>query len=395
MKENQKERLIVKDFGPISNLDIEIRPLTLFIGTQGSGKSTISKLLTICRDLRWWLRILENDNTLKPFLDFGIDEFFNDKSYIQYLYNDIVIIYQDGSFSYKSEDKTNKEALEKSLKYQIAISATSLLERTGQTIKDLEDFHTLNLVKANSRLGLYILAERNLVGNLSNSLASIMLYQIPLSNSLLEYMSIFEKAKKEYPSYSIPFFNVKFVKKDGQERIELNGKNKDLPLSACSSGLQSALPMLMVIDYALKTNCFDAFVIEEPEQNLFPENQFEVLKFITSKLGAKETCQFIITTHSPYMLSSLNVLMLAFKLIQNEDEEVRNKVEEIIKPGLTVNPDKVAVYSLNPEGEDYCKSLLSEKTGLVSGNELDSVSEIIGDDFDRLYTIYLQTKKKK
>ena len=388
-----KEKLIVKNFGPISNLDIEIRPLTLFIGTQGSGKSTVSKLLTICRDLRWWLQILENENTLKPFIDFSIDEFFNDDSYIQYIYDDIDIIYQDGSFTYKSGDKTNKEVLEKTLKFQIAKSATSLLERTGQTTEDLADPHTLNLIKANSRLGLYILAERNLVGNLSNSLASIMLHQIPLSNPLLEYMSIFEKAKKEYPSYSIPFFNVKFVKKDGQERIELNGKNKDLPLSACSSGLQSALPMLMVIDYALKTNCFDAFVIEEPEQNLFPHNQFEILNFITSKFGAEKPCQFIITTHSPYMLSSLNVLMLAYKL--NQNEEVRNQVEEIIKPGFTVNPDNVAVYSLNPEGEDYCKSLISEKTGLVSVNELDSVSEIIGDDFDRLYSLYLQTKKKK
>ena len=50
MKENQEERLIVRNFGPVNNLDIEIRPLTLFIGTQGSGKSTISKLLTICRE---------------------------------------------------------------------------------------------------------------------------------------------------------------------------------------------------------------------------------------------------------------------------------------------------------------------------------------------------------
>ena len=393
MAKTVKERLIVKNFGPISNLDIETRPLTLFIGTQGSGKSTVSKLLTICRDLRWWIQILENENTMKPFIDFSIDEYFNDESYIQYLYDDIDITYKNGSFTYKSKGKANKKALEKILKYQIAKSATSLLERTGLTKENLADPHTLNLIKANSRLGLYILAERNLVGNLSNSLASIMLHQIPLSNALLEYMSIFEKAKKEYPSYSVPFFNVKFVKKDGQERIELNGKNKDLPLSACSSGLQSALPMLMVIDYALKTNCFDAFVIEEPEQNLFPENQFEVLSFITSKFWTNKTSQFIITTHSPYMLSSLNMLMLAYRLNQNED--VRGQVEGIVKPGYTVNPDDVAVYSLNPDSEEYCKSLISEKTGLVSVNELDSVSEYIGDDFDRLYTLYLQTRKKK
>ena len=41
------EKIIVKDFGPIKDLDIEIKRFTVFIGTQGSGKSTISKLLTI------------------------------------------------------------------------------------------------------------------------------------------------------------------------------------------------------------------------------------------------------------------------------------------------------------------------------------------------------------
>ena len=72
----EKERLVVKNFGPITNLDIEIRPLTLFIGTQGSGKSTVSKLLTICRDMRWWINILENnqEGIIKPFIDFGINE---------------------------------------------------------------------------------------------------------------------------------------------------------------------------------------------------------------------------------------------------------------------------------------------------------------------------------
>ena len=58
------ERLTVCHFGPISNLDITIRPMTLFIGTQGSGKSTIAKLLTFCREtLRADIlnRIIPND----------------------------------------------------------------------------------------------------------------------------------------------------------------------------------------------------------------------------------------------------------------------------------------------------------------------------------------------
>lgn len=390
----EKERLVVKNFGPITNLDIEIRPFTLFIGTQGSGKSTVSKLLTICRDIRWWLQILEKNDVYKPFVDFGINEYFQEDSSFLYVLDDEEIKYEKGMFEYKSKDKDDTEAIIKTLKIIIAESSVSYLknEKDGLTKENLSDPHTLNVLKAYSRMGLYILAERNLVGNLSDSLASILLHQIPLSNPLLEYMSMFEKAKKEFSSYEVPFFDVKYIKKEGKDKIELSNKSKDLPLSACSSGLQSALPMLMVIDYALKTGCFNSFVVEEPEQNLFPENQREVLEFFTKRLWNKECDKFVLTTHSPYLLSCLNVLMLAYKL--HNIEKVREEAEKIIVMGRTVNPDVVAVYGLYPDEKEYCKSLISEKTGLVSVNELDSVSENIGDDFDRLYELYRQVNKK-
>ena len=357
MAENQKERLIVRNFGPISNLDIEIRPLTLFIGTQGSGKSTISKLLTICRDLRWWLLLLENaesEKIMKPFYDFAINEFFQEDSYIYYTVNGGIVRYEHGIFSFKSE-VVDADIIKEYISY----SNTKLMHNSLVPISETEDKLSNNIMDANARMILYILAERNLVGNLSESLASMLTAQVPLPKPMMEYMSMFERAKKEYPTYNIPFFGVKFIKKEGRERIELQGKNKDLPLSACSSGLQSAIPMLMVIDYALKMECFDAFVIEEPEQNLFPENQFEILGFITSKFWVKEQCQFVITTHSPYMLSSLNVLMLAYRLHQNED--VRERVDEIVKPGFTVNPDNVAVF-----GKD--RTCICKRTGFCIGD---------------------------
>lgn len=382
------ERLVVRNFGPITNLDIEFRRLTLFIGDQGSGKSTLSKLLTICRDYNWWLLMLENadaEDVKKPFYDFGINEYFMGDTFINYTMTGFSIKYENGAFSIVS-DYIDADDIKKYFLY--------LNKRYGNGLDSVVDEAQAKELESYARAVLYILAERNLVGNLSESLASMLTAQVPLPKPLMEYMSMFERAKKEYPSYNIPFFNVKFVKKNGKERVELVGKDKDLPLSACSSGLQSAIPMLMVIDYALKTESFNSFVIEEPEQNLFPQNQFEMLGFVTSKLWYKnQRRQFIITTHSPYLLSSLNVLMLAYKL--QHTEEVREEAEKIIIPGYTVNPDDVSVFALDPNGEVYCKSLISEKTGLVSVNELDSVSEVIGDDFDRLYDLYRQVNKKK
>ena len=54
MNSNQQkllpDRLVVKNFGPIKHLDIEIKPLTILIGESGSGKSAILKLMSL---LRW------------------------------------------------------------------------------------------------------------------------------------------------------------------------------------------------------------------------------------------------------------------------------------------------------------------------------------------------------
>ena len=282
-----------------------------------------------------------------------------------------------------------KEDIEKYIAY-----CDAKLKHKGEMPKDEQiDEVSQAVLDANARMILYILAERNLVGNLSEAIASLWRADVPLSKPLLEYMSWFENARHKLVPYNVPVFGVRFVKKNGTYRIELTDKEKDLPLKACSSGLQSAIPMLMIIDYALQTDSFDSFVIEEPEQNLFPEKQFEMLGFVTSRMWHPKQRQFIITTHSPYLLSSLNVMMLAYRLQQIDD--VREEAIKILVPGYTVNPDKVAVYSLNPNDAVYCKSLISEKTGMVSVNELDSVSEIIGDDFDRLYRLYVKTLKKK
>lgn len=385
------ERLVIRNFGPITNLDIEFRRLTLFIGDQGSGKSTLSKLLTICRDMRWWLQLLENpesDEIRKPFFNFGINEYFMDDSYIKYSMGGLVIKYEEGVFRIVSND-IGKDEISVYFEYLNKKFGYSQDSSSSSETDDVEQA----FMEANARMILYNPAERNLVGNLSEATASLWSAGIPLPKPLLEYMGLFERATKLFPRYEIPIFKVDFVKKDNKNMIELSGKDKLISLSASSSGLQSAIPMLMVIDFALKTNCFDSFVIEEPEQNLFPKNQFEMLGFVTTRLWTNQRRQFIITTHSPYMLSSLNVLMLAYKL--QHIEEVREEAEKIIKPSYTVNPDDVVVYSLDPESEEYCKSLISEKTGLVSVNELDSVSEVIGDDFDRLYDLYRQANKKK
>ena len=43
--------LTIKNFGPIKDATIELKNFLVLIGGQGTGKSTIAKVLTICQEL--------------------------------------------------------------------------------------------------------------------------------------------------------------------------------------------------------------------------------------------------------------------------------------------------------------------------------------------------------
>ena len=392
-----REVIEIRNFGPISNVALTIFPFTIFIGDQGSGKSTISKLLTICRDIRWRHDILEGikESILRPFKEFSIDEFFREDTFISYKEeaSSDSIVYENGVFSYTMSGVDDVEEAKNKLKYLIVGTTQSLAQRTGNVKLEDTDSYTRKLLRANTRVGLYVPAERNIAGVLSQSLASVILNKIPFPDVILEFMSIFEKAKKEFHTFEVPFLNARFVEKEGSNRIFLPTCDKDISFNACSSGLQSTLPMMMVIDYSRKTDCFDSFVVEEPEQNLFPKNQRELMFYFASKLNNNK-CNFVLTTHSPYLLSCLNVQLLASKLYAIDG--LKDEVSNIIKKDFIVNSKDVAVYSLGTKADDndYCRSLISQTTGLVSINELDAVSEYIGDDYERLYSLYLRSKKK-
>ena len=98
----------------------------------------------------------------------------------------------------------------------------------------------------------------------------------------------------------------------------------------------------------------------------------------------------IINTHSPYLLSALNISILAAKI--SKIKELKNDADAIVPPQFQIDYDDVAVYSL---GEDpYCKSIIDKKTGLVSVNYLDVISEALSSDFGKLYQLYLNILQK-
>ena len=99
------------------------------------------------------------------------------------------------------------------------------------------------------------------------------------------------------------------------------------------------------------------FFIEEPEQNLFPEPQKDLLLniikhlvFVNSNEKAKQRSMVVLTTHSPYILSVINELMAEAKLYDLHYEKPIEGVVDFINDECIMSSDYYSAYYINDNG---------------------------------------------
>ena len=128
--------------------------------------------------------------------------------------------------------------------------------------------------------------------------------------------------------------------------------------------------------------------LEEPEQNLFPLTQVELV-YELLKNTALHNDNLFIATHSPYILYALNNCMLGYKVkdkIPADVSELRDNESS------WVNPKDVAVWEIQ-DGEfssmvDKKNMTLQDADGLIRGNYFDRVMKLIMTDFSNYSTFY-------
>lgn len=392
-----KGLFIIKNFGPIEDISINLKRINIFIGEQGVGKSTIAKLYSCMQDVFLHFLIIINSEEEKIrtiFQRYGIHTYFNENTYVEFhTLAGYVIKYNEQKYTL-----THPSFSEEQIKGHIVnlLYQSMLHSLKGAELSSEEEFGRLpekekEILVSNMRTSFYLPAERGLVGCVSNSLSSIIMAKVPIPKVLLEYLSFFEKAKNEYPEYEIPFLKMKFKASNEDDKILLD--NKEVEFKYCSSGIQSIAPMLMIMDYCLKQDYFNCFALEEPEMNLFPTNQLELVRYIISKINQDKGIEnLIITTHSPYILSILNISILAGKIL-NRFPMLDDEVSSILKKEYHLKSSEIEVFSLGKDVNDgiECKSIFDSNTGLIQGNYLDAVSSIISSDFNRLNRLYIKT----
>lgn len=395
----KQKTLHIENFGPISDATVKLRAFNMFIGEQSIGKSTFAKLITIFTDYITLCKLINGGvDFWNQFLkEYGLDIYSADKYRIHYLMED-----EKQSFHLKIEKETV-------VCYMIK-DGKKITNRTSiyNTLLDLKQiYHSEELYKrimASVKTGikkeeilelfknsLYLPAERIIYSVLTNLLPALTLANSAVPKILLRFMVDLNNAKAEYPNLPIDLLNIAFKYEAGEDSIVLEGDGKAIPLSVASSGIQSLVPLMLVLHYAINKREYSSYVIEEPECNLFPTKQVELLKQILKKV-MDPSRTLTITTHSPYLLSAMNNLLFAGMIVEKYGVAARKYVDEIVAPEYRLNALECSVYSLGRSinGGVYCRSIIDDETGMIDFNSLDTVSEELSGEFDALQDVLLK-----
>lgn len=323
-----KESISIKNFGPLVDVNIsEIKKLNVFIGDSGSGKSTIMKVLVL---FQWLFKQIGIRSYLKKSgikdnpQEFNFKEYLANNGISDYLRKDTEIIYTRG-------------------KYVISYKSGRLNTRI-----DLDD-EDLSLEKMS-----YISDKRNLIPDLYAD-------KVPedrISDFFLkETLNDFKIVVKDLQEVLVPAVKVSVIKRNGSfGKDELYVKDGEetnpyeIHMEDSSSGMQNVIPMYLIIQYfATKYNMtesakntirkymFDTDMIEkfgaltpafnladiqnnnihlhieEPELSLYPDGQIQLLQDLIDicykKNNKKYNISMVISTHSPYIMNYLNLVI--------------------------------------------------------------------------------------
>lgn len=181
----------------------------------------------------------------------------------------------------------------------------------------------------------------------------------------------------------------------GNEKIRLDNEANDyVYLSNASSGQQECIRILQDIFLNILDDAKVLRIIEEPEAHLFPVAQKQLIELLSLMVNHNDDNQLIITTHSPYVLTVFNNLLFANRVVA-KNPAAESEVAEIIPKDSWLKADDFSAYSLGnqsvSETTNYCESIFNTEKGTIQQNYLDTVSEILGGDFQALYSIHART----
>lgn len=402
-------KLTINNFGPVLNAELELKAVNLLIGEQSIGKSTIAKLIAIMTDIFSLDMLIRNGH--KGWLDqlktYGLDIYSKNDYHIRYEWLEkgihlVVKISKEETLTTLMKDETIIIDADEITKILVGLKPIFHQELFMSHLKDLmnnaKETEPKDLISSLQHLffnSIYIPAERNFFSFFSKALPALNLVRESIPLNLLRFSLDYQNAKSAYSNYDSPLLNVSYEYDGSDDYFTDHVSNQKNKLSYASSGIQSSLPLLLILQYAVDKREYSSFVIEEPETNLFPDKQVGLLRHILKTVNSNGRT-LTITTHSPYLLSALNNSLFAGLMINEYGKGIKKELAKIIDHDCCLTLEDCSVYSLgesvNGKGF-YCKSVVDPETGMIDSNALDGVSLLLSEEFSKLEDILLAYHK--
>lgn len=382
--------LRIKNIGPLTDTGvIPITNIMLIIGEQSTGKSTFMKILSFCRwieknvMLGKYEEIVKKGEFIRQLKEFHklSEEYFKvGEPYVEY-HSDIVSIIHKGIGT-----KTQVSKTEKDKRHNTKISYIPAERNLLSVIPNLD-----NKYKASSYDSMFNCAMEFSEAN------SVFTKKNPLKLAFADDMEYYHDGFNDY--------------------VKLQKSNTALLLEHTSSGIQSTVPVSVLVHYLcyitgepsrrtpsmvkedskqgfnqenasnrLNYYNYPQLYIEEPEQHLYPTSQARLLRDIISQFTfAMNKTGYpgyvVMTSHSPYILTQLNVLLKARKaFLKDKKETLKYIPQECILPLKYYSS-----YFVTQDGR--MENMMDNETRLIKGEYLDAVSEITETELNQLNNI--------
>lgn len=395
------EILSVRDFGPLSDVTVEFKRITLLIGPSASGKSTLLKIVAMMR------HILKAQLVRSVLRDFHVkgknlprlrsENYVHNAGFESYFRSSTSIVY-----SVRVDGR----------ELQIELNGMRRIRVTG----DVPDGLVCKVAFLTDMRSALAMWTEGGARSVARGLKGLDYY-------FAETFDLWTTALEAMPAEGLPlqhFQNMRVVSRKNafHQRVVNVQSNGRMPcefrLVRAASGLKTSIPLVVMMDYLSHgkigaaemfrkdildqafDNGFDGIQvegainrlgayargrtlvsvqIEEPEISLDPVAQVDLLRaMVCSALDCAEDriVTLAFATHSPYVLTSLNDLIMAEKNPPLKDG--------ILAPRHLLE-GQISAWQIK---DGFAQDLVDRGTGFVSADELDSVSDALGERMCRV-----------
>ena len=443
------KNLTIKNIGAIKEASMELKKVNMIMGPQSSGKSTICKITSFCM---WMEKKCCLSHTIDPFLSSSffnerLIEFHkligytSEESYIQYETDTLVLTYdfkEAPRITWKNRCGYHRSKIayipgERNIVsvinnwFEVRFKNTNILNFMidwDDSRKNYRKENPLNVINLNMKYYFDDTTGRDIVTvndaksldltNTSSGLQSLIpllvlthylithLKEIDKQSSVVDEQSKSKVIQKIYEEY-FELKNLDFPSEGGTKSIIIDTGEKDPVVEIEDNKIivktdakeirlfesqEKKKIFESVINHTFKTQSINLY-IEEPELNLFPLAQRDLLYELVKLISTRENDCLTLTTPSPYILYALNNCMMGYLVKDRIPDDTRNEID---CHNSWINPEQVSVWEIK---DGYLKGLngelnttIQQEDGLIGDNYFDCNMKEVMDDFYKMLNYY-------